>query len=111
MVEASADIEDQIKQLDLQLKQKELEERSRWWNWLKTPPVIAAFITAWVALGSYVSSAVTARIQARSELQKFQASMLLSILTDNTPSGGAARGARVKIAIQSGMISDEDGRI
>jgi hypothetical protein len=78
-------------------------------DWLKTPPVIAAFITAWVAIGSYVSSAVTASIQASLELQKFQASMLLSILTDNA--APTARGARVMIAIQSGMISDKDGRI
>jgi hypothetical protein len=116
MIEAPANIDDQLKEADLQIKLKDLEDRRRWWNWLKTPPVIAALITAWVAIASLVFGWITSHIQAQVEREKFQSSMLLTILEENVPGFSPdpynpIRVERVRVAIQSGMISDGDGRI
>jgi hypothetical protein len=116
MVEVPATIDDQIKQVELQLKQRDLEDRRSWWNGLKTPPVTAAVLTAWVAIASLLFGWVTSCSQENLERQKLQSSILLGILQQYQPNMVPGRNEamlkeRVKVAIQSGMISDDDGRI
>lgn len=113
------DVEYQIKQVDLQLKKRDLEDRSGWKR-LKHPAVAAALITGWVALASGIGSGifgwVSSSTQARVELKKFQDTIVLNILQENEPSYVPARNEemrkqRIRIAIESGIIADENGSI
>jgi hypothetical protein len=120
-------VDDQIKEIDLQLKkislnlkQKELNDQDGWSNKLKSPAVVAAMITAMVLLSSAIVSATvgwkTSSDQASTERQKNQNTILLAILqeydTNATPGRNAeTRAERIKIGIQSRLISDDDGSI
>jgi hypothetical protein len=85
---------------------------------LERPAVLVgamgAVSTLGVAIAGAVFGLVSSYIQSRSESEKLRSSILLEIVKPIDMPGVDADGARkvrVKLLIQSGILSDEDGRL
>jgi hypothetical protein len=112
------DLDDQIKRVELALKQQELDEKLSWWSWLKHPGVVAALITAWVAIASGVFGWVTSHNQGALDQQKFKSQLTTNILLDtikdaprNVSWDPRTTAIKLKIFYDTGLLFDETGSI
>ena len=89
---------------------------SDWTNSAVLAALVIGGSAVFGAAANLITSSISASYQSATEMKKLQATMLLAILQENEPSyvpgrNEAMRKERITIAIQSGIISDEDGSI
>lgn len=98
--------------------------RVRWQEKLKDPIVVAAVVAASATfavaavntVGSVVSGSISASYQEKIEAEKLRANILLSVLQQYEQTlvperNEANQKNRMKVLIQSGIVSDSDGSI
>ena len=89
---------------------------SDWTNSAVLAALVIGGSAVFGATANLVTNSISASYQSATEIKKMQATMLLAILQENEPSyvpgrNEAMRKERITIAIQSGLISDDDGSI
>ena len=88
---------------------------SDWTNSAVLAALVIGGATVFGAIANLVTTSISASYQSSAEMKKLQATMLLNILEENSQYGPAQieamRKERIILALQSGLISDDNGSI